>query len=489
MTIPLRVDGVDISHHQSATFDYAAAKAAGVQFVYHKATEGTSFTDPNYARRRAEAKAAGLAFGAYHFARPEGTDAVAEAQHFLRVAAPLPGDLVPVLDLEVDGHMGKYELTEWSRVWVQTVVNALEVRPMIYTPFDLSSNFGCKLWVARYSNLNAQPRIPAPWRSADLRQFSDGVYGNPQSVAGFGRVDLNTFGTSRTLADFLIPAKVAPEPAPPKPAPKPPVKKPRIPAERLHVTISSMQNTDTVAQIHSDAKQLFTERAWGKHGLPHAIFLTESERRGRVGPIVAALAEKHGWHLTDLRGDVRILVRPDIRVRQEAYIHVLDGRGGRARGNYPDRGLVETFIETVPGNDIWLTGWHDNTGYELDRKPGHESERERNIALQVRHAASRIAEHAKGTALSIWGADMNVDEAVDRGADRDAPHAILRRHGLTSAYDELGRYPDTHGKKTYDIVGTADADGRIKAVDIVRWPARHSDHRRMSFLFDVAALR
>lgn len=483
MTTPLRVDGVDISHYQDASFDYAAARRAGVKFVYHKATEGSSMTDENYSRRRAEAKANGLAFGAYHFARPEGSDAAVEARHFLAKATPLPGDLVPVLDLEVTGGLSKRQLTEWARAFVVEVEKAVGVRPMIYTPFDLDSTLGCKLWVARYSNVNAEPRIPAPWRSADLRQFSDGIYGTPHSVAGFGRVDLNTFGVGRALSDFVIPPKAKPAPVPPVP------KKPRIPAERLHIAISSMQNTDTVEQIEADVKQLFRARAWGEHDLPHVIYLTESERRGRVGPILKAEAEKRGWHLTSTRGDVRILVRPDVTVHEEAYIHVLDGRGGMPRGNYPDRGIVEALVETPAGNQIWNHGWHNNTGYVLDTKPGHESERERNIALQVNRAANRIQAHAKGTVISVWGVDMNVDEAKDRGADRNAPHAILRRHSLTSAYDELGRYPDTHGTRTYDIVGTADMDGRMEAVDIIVWPKRHSDHKRVSFLFDVAALR
>jgi lysozyme len=76
MTAPMRVDGVDISHHQNGKLDLARAKKAGVKFLYHKATEGETYKDPNYDKRRAEAKAAGIPFGGYHFARPGTTDAV-----------------------------------------------------------------------------------------------------------------------------------------------------------------------------------------------------------------------------------------------------------------------------------------------------------------------------------------------------------------------------------------------------------------------------
>lgn len=41
---PLPVHGADVSHHQP-TLDLKLAKAKGLQFLYHKATEGDSFVD------------------------------------------------------------------------------------------------------------------------------------------------------------------------------------------------------------------------------------------------------------------------------------------------------------------------------------------------------------------------------------------------------------------------------------------------------------
>src|SRR6266540_2818609 len=64
--------GIDVSHWQG-TIDFDAVAGAGVRFVFAKATEGQTFDDPNYATYRADAAAAGLAFGAYHYARPDGT--------------------------------------------------------------------------------------------------------------------------------------------------------------------------------------------------------------------------------------------------------------------------------------------------------------------------------------------------------------------------------------------------------------------------------
>ena len=205
--VPMDVDGVDISHHQGGDLDFAAAKAAGVKFVYHKATEGTTVTDERYDSRRVEAKAAGLRFGAYHFARPEGSDARAEAEHFLEVAAINPGDLAPTLDLEVDGGLNMAELTDWAQTWVRVVRRAVGANPIIYTPYDLDRTFGCLLWRPRYNNDNRPPALR--W---DIWQFSNGELGVPNRVAGLGHVDLNHMRAGLKVSDFVI---QEPEPEPP----------------------------------------------------------------------------------------------------------------------------------------------------------------------------------------------------------------------------------------------------------------------------------
>lgn len=191
----IRIDGVDLSHWQAGiNIDWKKAKAAGVKFVVHKATEGTSYVDPAYASRREEAHANRVLFGAYHFARPELGTARAEAKHFLEHATPRKGELVPMLDLEVNDHgMTKAQLTRWVHNWFQYVFNHSDAkRGFLYTHFDLDSKpKGVALWVPRYSNANLAPRIPAPYRFARIWQFSNGVYGVPNYIPGIGHVDIN----------------------------------------------------------------------------------------------------------------------------------------------------------------------------------------------------------------------------------------------------------------------------------------------------------
>lgn len=215
----LSVDGVDISHHQDYEIDFAAAKKAGVKFGYHKVTEGSTVVDGQYKMRREQFNKAKLPVGGYHFARPSKTDAVAEAQFFLKHLQFKLGDLVPCLDLEDDGNLSKAELTKWVTTWMLEVEKATKVKPIIYTNFSLNSTFGAYLWQARYNNDNRPPQQAGPWPRWHMWQFSNGTFGDPKRVAGFpGKTDLNHFNTGFTLDKILT--QVPPPPPPPTPKTK-----------------------------------------------------------------------------------------------------------------------------------------------------------------------------------------------------------------------------------------------------------------------------
>ena len=103
---------------QGSSIDWTPVRAAGIRFAFVKATQNTTFTDPQYAANVAAARAAGVRVGAYDFADPsDGTaahikkNAVADATHFLSVAQPQPVDLRPVLDVEQTNGLTAAELT------------------------------------------------------------------------------------------------------------------------------------------------------------------------------------------------------------------------------------------------------------------------------------------------------------------------------------------------------------------------------------------
>ena len=84
---------LDLSHHNCGPsgdpddpIDFAAVAAFGVKGIIHKASQGVSIRDKKYGERRRDAVAAGLLWGAYHFAT--GDDADAQVKWFLECAQP-----------------------------------------------------------------------------------------------------------------------------------------------------------------------------------------------------------------------------------------------------------------------------------------------------------------------------------------------------------------------------------------------------------------
>jgi GH25 family lysozyme M1 (1,4-beta-N-acetylmuramidase) len=168
--------GMDVSHWQGAV-DWFRVAGGGYAFVFAKATEGMTITDPTYAINRAGATSIGLHIGAYHFARPGGSgdagiaaSAIAQADRFVQVATPQPGDLPPVLDLESRGGLTASQLAAWTQAWLDQVERRLGVKATVYA----SPNFwktsmadsnalaaaGFPLWVAHWTK-NESPLVPA----------------------------------------------------------------------------------------------------------------------------------------------------------------------------------------------------------------------------------------------------------------------------------------------------------------------------------------
>ena len=168
---PKVLEGIDVSHHNDP-IDWAKVKAAGIRFVFAKATESSDFVDPSYAQNKRQVEALGLPFGAYHFAQPSAAagDAAAEADHFVDTAALTGKDLVPVLDLEVSGGLGQRKLIAWAKAWLAEVHTRLGVKATIYTtPSFWSQHMGNTtwfakngywLWVAHWTDAG-KPTVPA----------------------------------------------------------------------------------------------------------------------------------------------------------------------------------------------------------------------------------------------------------------------------------------------------------------------------------------
>ena len=187
--------GIDVSHWQGA-IDWPAVRKAGKRFAFIKATESTSFVDPDFKTNWRGAKDAGLLRGAYHFFRPLANPR-AQARHFLENLDMEAGDLPPVLDLEDSGTVRNATLIQRVEIWIDEVQDQTGVFPIIYSGVSfLNTHFTTAsgkpplwtkdfiLWIANYLGANAtEPFMPSGWREWLFWQHSasgrvDGIQGN-----------------------------------------------------------------------------------------------------------------------------------------------------------------------------------------------------------------------------------------------------------------------------------------------------------------------
>ena len=201
-----RLEGVDVSRWQGS-IDFEAVRASGRRFVIAKASEGVGYTDPKWATNKSAARAAGLALGAYHFARPDlnPTNPAAEADWFVTTMGLAPGMLMPTLDIEVSGGLSAANLTAWVKDFLERVYARTGVRAMIYvspaffrtklgnTRWFADNGYGI-LWIAHWTTADG-PDVPADnWGG---RSWTFWQYTSNGSVPGItGRVDLNRYNGS-----------------------------------------------------------------------------------------------------------------------------------------------------------------------------------------------------------------------------------------------------------------------------------------------------
>lgn len=195
---------VDLSHWDPAS-DYTEVKRDGIVGVIYKATEGTGYTDPTYVSQQQAAKAAGLKWGAYHFATAASLQG--QIDNFLRFASPDPDELF-CLDWEDYGD--NTMSLSMVKKWIATVEEALH-RPnecVLYSGNTAKEALGNdadtflgehRLWLCQYGS---NPVWQRSWESPWLWQFTDGIVGpEPHTINGIGPCDINSYDG---MADDLI---------------------------------------------------------------------------------------------------------------------------------------------------------------------------------------------------------------------------------------------------------------------------------------------
>jgi len=191
----IHVNGIDVSDWQGQ-INWSSVKADGYSFAHAKATQGAAGTQTTFAQNYSEIAATGMLRGAYH--RFEfGADPTQQAKHFLGTANPGPGDLPPMIDLELPPSGSARDAVAAVRAFLSIVENAIKAKTIIYLGFyfwrdSLASTDAFSdnpLWLANYTTADQPTALPSSWSTLTLWQYS-----SKGNIAGInGAVDLDRY--------------------------------------------------------------------------------------------------------------------------------------------------------------------------------------------------------------------------------------------------------------------------------------------------------
>lgn len=139
------ITGVDISEYQ-ADVDMEKLADQGIQFIYIKATEGSTHVDSRFAQNMENAGKCGLPAGAYHFFSFD-SPGLSQAEHFIETVGDLSGKLIPVVDVEYyqgrekDSSPDAEEASGELRAFLDALEAEYHVKPMIYCSRDVYEKY------------------------------------------------------------------------------------------------------------------------------------------------------------------------------------------------------------------------------------------------------------------------------------------------------------------------------------------------------------
>ncbi len=202
--------GVDISAYQ-ADVDMGKLKEQGVEFIFIKATEGTTHQDRRFKENWENAKNAGLPAGAYHFFSYDSPGETQAANYIAMVGPDLAGRLLPVVDVEYYGDKeknppAKEDVVRELAVFMEALEAQYGVKPMIYAPVDVWEKYirgsfdECKIWISS---------VYTPIGLVYSGEWQVWQYFNKAVLAGYSGgekyIDMNVLNRDTTLEELIVP--------------------------------------------------------------------------------------------------------------------------------------------------------------------------------------------------------------------------------------------------------------------------------------------
>lgn len=263
------IHGIDVARYQSDE-----PNLTGSDFCVIKATEGTSYVSPAYAKQLAHARSAGVVVGHYHYSHEGGT---AEADYFLKHADIRAGEFV-AFDWE-ETSVSQAERDAWmkhvksKKAMTKTV---LYCNKTFWRTRDTESYAGDGLWIADPSSPAGKPDVDHAWV---IHQYGIKA-GTDENVANFAsRAAMATWaaGTPPVVTPPATKPPAGKAPVKPTPVKPPVVKAPPKPAVDLSNLVAAARRDPKLRQggtTHAADVQV-VEAALRSEGLLSATYASD----------------------------------------------------------------------------------------------------------------------------------------------------------------------------------------------------------------------
>ena len=200
--------GIDVSHYQGKIDWGKVSQNKNIQFVYIKATEGSTYVDECFNYNVSMAIKNGMNVGVYHFFSTKSSPEK-QFKHFKSVVSKYKFTLIPMLDIEISlsKNYSKTTAIKNIRKFMSLVKKEFGVYPIIYGT-QRSYNTVCSpylnnhiLYIGRYGK--NEPQIIT---TTGLRhRYSIWQFSETGKVQGISKpVDLCRFNKNTSLSDITL---------------------------------------------------------------------------------------------------------------------------------------------------------------------------------------------------------------------------------------------------------------------------------------------
>ena len=250
--------GIDISSYQGEV-NFEKVKKDGIQIVYIKATEGTTYIDPYLERNYQKAKQNGLKVGVYHYvtARTE-EQAKKEARFFVKSTSGKQLDCRLAMDFETFGNLNKTQINQIGLTFMKEVEKLSKKQVILYSNSYTASNIWSgettkyPLWVAEYGV--EKPVNNGNWKTWAGWQYTD--VGRVNGITSY--VDRDKFTKEIFLEDTsTIPEIEEPDEGGTDPTPEKTKKIIIQPGDTLsqiarkyNTTVSALAKLNNITNVH-----------------------------------------------------------------------------------------------------------------------------------------------------------------------------------------------------------------------------------------------